>query len=220
MSHAPRVAVAVLAVATALLVALVGPLILFNPWFVSLEQQRAGTALLLGASQPQVDAATGKILLDLWTGGDFVVRLVEGGPAVLDASERSHMADVGGLVRLLGLIALLATVAGLVAGRALRGRPRSIGAGLLAGAGLVGTLAVVAGIVFAVAFDAAFIAFHQLFFREGTYLFGPDSMLIRFFPEAFWYEASLIAGAVIVVSAVAVSVAGWRLLHAVDAPAG
>jgi uncharacterized membrane protein len=127
------------------------------------------------------------------------------------------MADVGALVRLLGIVALGAVVAGLLAGRALRGRPRSIGAGLLAGAGLVGTLAVVAGIVFAVAFDAAFIAFHRLFFREGTYLFGPDSMLIRFFPEAFWYEASLIAGAVIVASAVAVSVAGWRLLRAVDA---
>ncbi|MEO8247005.1 MAG: DUF1461 domain-containing protein [Chloroflexota bacterium] len=220
MSPAPRVAVVLLALATALLVALVGPLILFNPWFVSFEQQRAGAAVLLGASQPQVDAATGRILLDLWTGGDFVVRLVEGGPAVLDASERSHMADVGGLVRLLGIVALAAIVVGLFAGRALRGRPRAIGAGLLAGAGLVGALAVVAAIVFAVAFDAAFIAFHQLFFREGTYLFGPESTLIRFFPEAFWYEASLIAGAVIVASAVAVSVSGWRLLRTTDDPAG
>lgn len=220
MSPATRVAVIVLALATATLVALVGPLILFNPWFVSLEQQRAGAAALLGASQPQVDAATGKILLDLWTRGDFMVRLVEGGPAVLDASERSHMADVGALVRLLGLVAVAAMLAGLVAGRALRGRPRSIGAGLLSGAGLVGVLALVAAVVFAVAFDAAFIAFHQLFFREGTYLFGPESTLIRFFPEAFWYEASLIAGAVIVASAVAVSIAGWRLLRAPDAREG
>jgi hypothetical protein len=218
MNPGPRLAVGVLAVATALLVALVGPLILFNPWFVSLEQQRAGAALLLGAAQPQVDAATARILLDLWTGGDFVVHLVEGGPPVLDAFERSHMADVGGLVRLLGLVALLAIVAGVIAGRALRGRPRSIGAGLLAGAGLVGMLAVVAALVFAVAFDAAFLAFHQLLFREGTYLFGPDSMLIRFFPEALWYEASLIAGAVIVISAIAVSVAGWRLVRTVDPP--
>ena len=40
-----------------------------------------------------------------------------------------------------------------------------------------------------------FTTFHQVFFREGTYLFGPDSTLIRFFPEQLWYEASLAAGA-------------------------
>ncbi len=213
MSPASRLAVAALAVATAVLVALIGPLILFNPWFVALEQQRAGAAALLGATSTQVDAATLQILGDLWTGGDFTVRLAENGPPVLDAFERSHMRDVSGLVRLLGLLVLLAGLAGLFAGRALRGRPRAIGGALLSGAAIAGLLAVVAAMVFAVAFDAAFIAFHQLFFREGTYLFGPDSNLIRFFPEQFWYEASLAAGLLIILSAVAVSIAGWRLFR-------
>jgi uncharacterized membrane protein len=71
----------------------------------------------------------------------------------------------------------------------------------------------VLAVTFAVAFDAAFLAFHQLLFREGTYLFGPDSDLIRFFPEQFWYEASLVAGLLIIVSAAAVAWAGWRLLR-------
>lgn len=213
MTPAPRIAVLLLALATAVLVALVGPLILFNPWFVSLEQQRAGAAILLGTTQPQVDAATLEILADLWTGGDFVVRLVAGGTPVLDEFERSHMGDVSGLVRILGLVALAAAVIGLLAGRALRGRPRAIGGALLGGAAIVGAVATVAALTFAVAFDAAFLAFHQLFFREGTYLFGPDSNLIRFFPEQLWYEASLAAGTLIVLSAAAVAFAGWRLLR-------
>lgn len=212
MSRVPRVAAPVLAVATAVLVALVGPLILFNPWFVSLEQSRAGAPALLGATPAQVNAATGEILRDLWVGGDFEVRLVEGGEPVLDASERSHMRDVSVLVRILLGLAVTAALAGLLAGRALRGRPRAIGGALLAGAGLVGAIAALGAIVFAVAFDAAFIAFHRLFFREGTYLFGPESVLIRFFPETLWYEASLVAGGLIVISAVIVSIAGWRLL--------
>ena len=213
MPHAPRLAVPLLAVATALLVALAGPLILFNPWFVSLEQQRAGAAILLGATQSQVDAATLAILGDIWTGGDFGVSLTEGGAPALDAFERSHMVDVGGLVRVLGLVALAAVVVGLLAGRALRGRPRALGTALVAGAATVGAAGVAAALVFAVAFDAAFLAFHQVFFREGTYLFGPESTLIRFFPEQLWYEASLAAGALIVLSAVAVAFAGWRLLR-------
>ena len=39
----------------------------------------------------------------------------------------------------------------------------------------MGLAAIVVALVFAVAFDAAFLAFHELFFRQGTYLFGPDS---------------------------------------------
>lgn len=212
MTPAPRIALLLLALATAVLVALVGPLILFNPWFVSLEQQRAGSAILLESSQPQVDAATATILVDIWTGGDFVVRLTEDGAPLLDEVERSHMADVSGLVRLLGLVAVAAVIVGLAAGRALRGRPRAIGAALLGGAAIVGSTAIVLALLFAVAFDAAFLAFHRLFFREGTYLFGPDSNLIRLFPERLWYEASLAAGALIVLSAAAVAWAGWRLM--------
>jgi hypothetical protein len=213
MTDPARIAAPLLAIATALLVALLAPLLLFNPWFVSLLQQRAESAALLGASQAQVDAVTGTILAHLWLGGDFVARLGSDGAPLLDAFERSHMADVSGLVRLLGVVTVLAALTAVVTGRLLRGRPRAIGGALLAGAGIVGIAAVVLALVFAVAFDAAFLAFHELFFRQGTYLFGPDSNLIRLFPEQFWYEASLTAGLFIVASALAVSVAGWRLVR-------
>jgi hypothetical protein len=213
MTDPARVATPLLAVATALLVALLAPLALFNPWFVSLLQQRAESAMLLGATQAQVDAATGTILAHLWLGGDFVVRLAPGAAPLLDAFERSHMVDVSGLVRVLAIVTAVAAVVAIVSARMLRGRPTAIGGALLAGAGIVGLAAIVVAVVFAVAFDAAFLAFHELFFRQGTYLFGPGSNLIRLFPEQFWYEASLTAGIFIVASALAVSVAGWRLVR-------
>ena len=65
--------------------------------------------------------------------------------------------------------------------------------------------AVVVGAFFAVAFEAAFAAFHGLFFAAGTWQFPPGSHLITLFPEPFWFELALIAGATIVVSAVAVA---------------
>ncbi len=65
-------------------------------------------------------------------------------------------------------------------------------------------------IVFAVAFDAAFLAFHEIFFPPGTYLFEPGSKLITLFPSGFWFDASLVAGAAIVVSALIVAFIGLR----------
>jgi uncharacterized membrane protein len=75
----------------------------------------------------------------------------------------------------------------------------------------VGVLAIVLGVLFAVAFDQMFLAFHELFFPQGNFMFGPDSNLLRLFPEGFWFDASLTAGTAIVLTAVAVTVAGWRL---------
>ena len=68
-------------------------------------------------------------------------------------------------------------------------------------------------ILFAVAFDQAFLAFHRIFFPQGNFLFGPDSNLLRLFPEPFWFDAALAAGGSIVVTALAVAAIGWRLLR-------
>jgi integral membrane protein (TIGR01906 family) len=89
---------------------------------------------------------------------------------------------------------------------------------LLRAAAVVGLVALALGAFFAVDFDVAFAAFHALFFQAGTWEFGPDSNLIRLFPEAFWFEVSLLAGLSIVVSAV---VAAWVAVRALRAaPAG
>jgi integral membrane protein (TIGR01906 family) len=191
---------------------LTGPLLLFNPWFVSLEQARNGVPARLATSQAEVDRVTGAILCDLLLGcEDFSERLDASGAPLLTDAERSHMGDVGRLVRMLWAVlgvSLLLIMGSLVA---LRRHPRRIGAVLLWTCGSVAALAIIVGGFFALAFDQAFLLFHELFFPQGNFLFGADSNLLRLFPEGFWFESSLVAGLLIVISALVVTLAGWRL---------
>jgi integral membrane protein (TIGR01906 family) len=172
---------------------------------VSAEQARHGVAASLGTDQANVDRVTVAMLGDLFVNGDFGASL-DGNTPILDASERSHMGDVGGLVRILALLEAIALATLLITWRRLR-RERAVrGRLLLRAAAGVGAGALVLGIFFALAFDTAFAAFHALFFRAGTWQFGPDSNLIRLFPESFWFETSLLAGVSIVLSA---GLAAW-----------
>jgi uncharacterized membrane protein len=186
--------------AVAVLVLLTGPLLLFLPPVVSFEQARHDVPALLGTDQPTVDQATRSMLGDLLDSGDFAVS-IDGQVPVLDVSERSHMGDVGVVVRGLILADLLALVVALLAGRRLGGEPERRGRAALASAATIGVAAIVLGAFFALAFDAAFAAFHAIFFAAGTWQFGPDSNLLRFFPQPFWFELALIAGVMIVLSA-------------------
>jgi len=140
------------------------------------------------------------MLGDLFTGGSFTESL-DGEAPILDPSERSHMADVGWLVRILAALEVVAIVVLVVTGWMLRRERARRGRLLLAAALAIGAAAVVLGLFFALAFDTAFAAFHELFFKTGTWQFGPESNLIRLFPEPFWFETSLLAGLSIVLSA-------------------
>jgi integral membrane protein (TIGR01906 family) len=203
----------VFGVALALLIGLIGPLLLFNPWYVSYLQARNDVPTLLGTPQAEVDRITGGILCDLLfeCGGDFGERLPGSSQPLLTDAERSHLRDVSRLVRNLWIAVLVSLAAALLAGWRLRRERRRVGRLLLRAAGGVGVLAIVLGVLFAVAFDQMFLAFHELFFPQGNFMFGPDSNLLRLFPEGFWFDASLTAGTAIVLTAVAVTVAGWRL---------
>jgi len=196
-----------LAAATAVL--LTGPLLLFVPPFVSFEQSRHDVPALLGTDLATVDRATTSMLGDLLLGGDFVVS-IDGAQPVLDEAERSHMRDVGGVVRGLILADALALAILIVIGRRLRGEPLRRGRAMVAAAVGIGTTAVLLGFFFAAAFDTAFTALHAIFFAAGTWQFGTDSNLLRFFPEPFWYEIALVAGFTILIGAVLVAVLGVR----------
>lgn len=195
--------------AAALAITLTGPLLLFNPWLVGMEQARHGVPALLGTDQPTVDRLTRSMLADLFLNGDFSVSLNGEQPA-LDASERGHMRDVGGLVRALVVLEGVALAALILAGRRLRAERARRGRLLLVGAAVVGSAAVAAALIFAVAFEAAFAAFHALFFAAGTWQFSVDSNLLRLFPQPFWFELSLVAGTVIALSALGVALVGRR----------
>jgi integral membrane protein (TIGR01906 family) len=199
-----------------LAIVLTGPLLLFNPWLVSAEQARHGVAGSLGTDQANVDHVTTVMLRDLFTDGDFLAN-IDNDPPILDASERSHMADVGRLVRVLAGLEAASILVLLVAGWMLRGERFRRGRLLARSALAVGGVAVALGLFFALAFDLAFASFHALFFAEGTWQFGPDSNLIRLFPEPFWFETSLLAGASIVLGALLAGLLARRDLRSAPA---
>ena len=163
-------------------------------------------------SQAEIDRVTAEILGDLYIGGDFDAALMAGEP-LLDERERAHMGDVSGLVRLLAAITVIALVLAAVTGAWLRQERRRQGRIMFTATGLVGGLAIIVAGIFAVAFEPAFLAFHAVFFPPGTYLFSEGSQLIVLFPAGFWFDATLVAGTTIVLTALVVAVIGfarWR----------
>jgi integral membrane protein (TIGR01906 family) len=203
----------VFGVGLAAAILLTGPLLLFLPPVVSFEQGRHDVPALLDAEPAAVDRATAAMLGDLLFDGDFSVSL-DGEQPVLDESERSHMRDVGGVVRALVIVDLLALLVVALGAFALRRDRGSRGMAQLVAAGGLAAVAILLAAFFALAFDTAFTAFHGLFFDPGTWQFGPDSNLLRFFPEPFWFEIALVAGAAIVLSALLVALLGRRDLVA------
>jgi integral membrane protein (TIGR01906 family) len=196
-------------VALALAVTLTGPLLLFNPWFTSALQARHEVAAAFSTSQAEIDRVTGEILGDLYANGPFDAALHPGQP-LLDERERSHMGDVSRLVQLLAAITAVALVVAVITGAWLRREPRRQGMIMLIAGGVVGVVAIILAGTFAIAFEPAFLVFHELFFPPGTYLFREGSNLIVLFPEGFWFDAALIAGAAVILSALIVSAIGLR----------
>jgi hypothetical protein len=204
----------VFAVGVALAILLTGPLLLFAPPFVSFMQDRHDVPARLAAEPAAVHDATTAMLGDLLFDGPFTVSLGSGGAPVLDADERSHMSDVGAVVRGLLLLDGLALLVAILGARRLSGERHRRGRLMLVAAGGLGALAIGLGAFFALAFDAAFAAFHAIFFEAGTWQFGPDSNLLRFFPQPFWFELALIAGATIVAGALIAALLARRDLAA------
>ncbi len=216
-SRAPGWVGVAFAVALALLITLVGPLLLFSPPFVSMLQERHAVAATFGVERAEVDRVTVEILVDLFLDGDFDSAFT-GQPPLLDERERAHMHDVARLVRILGALVLVAAVVAVLAAWRLRGEPVRRGRLMMLAAGSIGAAAAVLAVIFAVAFEPAFLAFHAIFFPPDSFLFAPGSNLITLFPEPFWFEASLAAGASIIVSAVVVGALGWWSVRRHTAP--
>lgn len=161
---------------------------------------------------------TAEMLADLFTDGDFTAAFA-GGEPLLDARERSHMHDVARLVRLLLGAVLVAAVVAVIGAWRMRGDRRRRGRIMLRAAAGVGLAAVVLAVIFAVAFEPAFLAFHAVFFPPDSYLFAPGSNLITLFPQGFWFDATLAAGASIVLAALVVAWLGWRAHRSVEGTA-
>jgi integral membrane protein (TIGR01906 family) len=84
---------------------------------------------------------------------------------------------------------------------------------LVIGAGGVGMATVAIGLFAVVAWDTAFTLFHELLFPPGTWAFPPDSTMILLYPPQFWFDAAMIAAALVLATAAALSLAGWRRMR-------
>jgi integral membrane protein (TIGR01906 family) len=206
LSLVERIAPIVAAVATPCVVVGFAVLLFLNPIWVGFDQDRSDVSGLTGYTPAQVRDVTGSILSDLVFGPPNFNVTLDGKP-VLDASERSHMADVRKVLMSLGLVALLAAILLIVAGVASRLR-RSFWRAAAAGARVLTIGVVVVGVAFALFFDQAFLLFHEIFFAPGTFMFDARTeKLVQLFPDQFWSETSVaIAGAVL-----GLSVLVWKL---------
>ena len=211
-----RLAAFVTAVAAAVVVIAIAILPFLTPAWVSFEQGRTGAAALTGYTPTQLNSATDAILHDLVIGPPEFAATVAGAP-VLEERERAHMRDVRGVFAAFGLIAVAAAI-GLVAlsaGARRMGHPERAWSAIAAGMRWLIVAIVVAGVIAAVAFDAAFELFHRLFFPGGSYTFDPRTdRLVQLFPFDFWSDTTIAVGVVIVVVAAVIALVAGRRARA------
>jgi uncharacterized membrane protein len=74
------------------------------------------------------------------------------------------------------------------------------------------------GLFAALAWDSAFTLFHELLFPPGTWSFPPDSTMIILYPPDFWFDAAMIAGALVLATSAVLSYAGWRRMREAGEP--
>lgn len=214
MPAPPRVGL-LFALWVGVITALTGPLLLINPMFIGVLQDRHDVADKLMRSNAEVDRINAEIVWDIFSGGEFDVAFANGRD-VLDADERSHMHDVSRLVRILVILELVALGFAAWGGALLQPETRRLGRMLMYGAGGVGVATLAVGAFAVVAWDAAFTLFHELLFPPGTWTFPADSNLIRLYPPGFWFDAAMVAGALVLALAAALSYAGWRRIREAD----
>jgi len=142
----------------------------------------------LGVEPRVAEALSDALVGDLLTDGAFDAPL--GDEPLLSAGERSHLADVGGLLRAV----LVAGLGGLLVLAFARVRRRTwLRVAIRDGAALIVGGALVAAAAFVLAFDATFAFFHGLFFAAGTWTFNPATdRLVQLYPQDFWVLAALL----------------------------
>jgi integral membrane protein (TIGR01906 family) len=202
-----RAASLLIGLATAIVIVTVAIVPFLTPAWVAFEQDRAQADAWTGYTTAEVRTATDSILADLVLGGDFAVQ--HNGQPVLNDRERAHMIDVRTVFRGLWILAIIALVVLVVAGRR-RDAARTWRAVRRGALGLtVGV--VIVGAVGLVAFDQLFEVFHEVFFAAGSYLFDPATdRLVQLFPFQFWQETAMVVGALLVAASLAIAVLAGR----------
>lgn len=162
--------------------------IFLTPPVVHLLLSISGSHTVLGVESRVAEALSDSLVGDLLTDGAFDAPL--GDTPLLSAGERSHLVDVGALLRTV----LVAGFGGLIALLLARTHRRAwLRVAMRDGAVLIAGGALAAAAAFTLAFDATFSFFHGLFFAAGTWTFNPATdRLVQLYPETFWTLAALL----------------------------
>jgi len=162
--------------------------IFLTPPVVHILLQASDASTVLGVEPRVAEALSDALVGDLLTDGAFDAPL--GDAPLLSASERSHLVDVGALLRAV----LVAGLGGLITLAAARTRRRAwLRVAIRDGAVLIVGGALVAAAAFTLAFDATFSFFHGLFFAAGTWTFNPATdRLVQLYPQDFWVLAAML----------------------------
>jgi integral membrane protein (TIGR01906 family) len=162
--------------------------IFLTPPVVHLLLSVSDAHTVLGVEPRVAEALSDALVGDLLTDGAFDTPL--GDAPLLSAGERSHLVDVGALLRAV----LVAGLGGLITLAIARTRRRTwLRVAIRDGAALIVGGALVAAAAFTLAFDATFSFFHGLFFAAGTWTFNPATdRLVQLYPQEFWTLAALL----------------------------
>jgi len=179
---------ALLALAAAALAIGATTAIFLTPPVIHILLRASDASTVLGVEPAVADALSDALVGDLLTDGAFAAPL--GDAPLLSAGERSHLADVGGLLRSV----LVGGLGGLIILALARLRRRAwLRAAIRDGAALIVGGALLAAAAFTLAFDATFTFFHGIFFASGTWTFNPATdRLVQLYPESFWILAALL----------------------------
>lgn len=168
-----------------------------------------------GIPEPELLRANGQIhdyLVHNRSGALSITVLDQDGqPAPLfNIRETAHMADVRDLVRVLFAVQALAlgALVALAVVMLVLWPPRALAAAALYGSVLTAGVLALASLVALSGFDAAWSQFHVIAFANDFWELDPDTdHLIQMFPEAFWFDITVLIGAATMAEAVLISAA-------------
>ena len=203
-----------ISLATGIVVLAVALLLLLTPVWTHFALASADSVSPTGRGQAAIDVSD-KTVGALVTLGSFNFAAGNGTP-MYAADEQAHMRDVQ--VVFYGFMALaVASLVFVVAAVARAPRDASRWRAISRGGFWIGDFVIVLGLFAAIAFDAVFTLFHEIFFPGGNWSFPPTSNLIRLYPEPFWELSSAALAFLAIVGGIAVWFLARRRAAALEA---
>lgn len=128
--------------------------------------------------------------------------------------ERAHMADVRAVFVGFEIAATIAACGVVLLVARAAGRSRLAATILARDAAIIAGVGIAAiAVAAATEFDPLFRLFHEVFFPQGNFLFGPDSNLIALYPDRYWYGVTLRIGLTFVAVMLGIALAASATLR-------